>query len=156
MIAAQQFRMFLERNQARRRQHSGLPHPAPKTLAIEPALCDRLASAGEHRSYRRPQRFRQTEHDGINRFYDLSHGNPERFSGVEHARAIHVDFDPQFVRTVRDLANHFQGIHGAASHVVRVLDFDQTRGRPVRAERANLAAYLVPLQNAVGRRDGPR
>src|SRR5579863_10708723 len=65
MVAMQNFRRFLERDQSRCREHAGLAHPAAQHFAMDVRFFDEFARANQHRTHRRAQAFRQAEHHRI-------------------------------------------------------------------------------------------
>jgi len=55
------------------------------------------------------------------------------FGSVEYAGTVQVDFDAYSVSFVADLFDDMERVDAAASHVVRIFDFDAAGGCPMGA-----------------------
>ena len=88
VIVCEPRRPLFERDQPCRGQHARLPHSAAHRLAIDARLRHQLRRAHQHRSHRRAQALRQTEHHGVESARQLLHVHAQRHSRVEDARAV--------------------------------------------------------------------
>ncbi len=81
-------------------------------------------------------------------------GLAEMGSGVEDARAVHVDLESALVRVAADVIDGFRGVDRTARHVMRIFDLDQRSGSVVGAEAAQVFLDSIPGENAVFGVDG--
>ena len=93
-------------------------------LAIQASSRDRPVAAHHHRPYRSAQALRQTKHHRIDVLRYATHSLLQVTRRVEHTRAIHVNLQTQAMRLAANLFDHFQRIHRAARHVMRILDLN--------------------------------
>src|SRR6185369_7201447 len=74
---------LLQRDDAGRRDHTGLPHPTAQHLAHAPGLVDELGGPADHRADRRRQALGDTERDRVDIADEITRWPLERDGGVE-------------------------------------------------------------------------
>ena len=160
VVLAESRRMLLERNQSRRREHTGLAHAAAQPLAIESPARHRLGASDQQGPDRRAQTLRQAEHHCIGFRGNFVHRTVQMRRRVENPRAVQMHLEPALMRAVADLVEHFGRIHRAARQIVRVLEFDESRGRAMRAKwdgsQSRICRHVrMPLPVWIGRATQP-
>src|SRR6266404_1074595 len=149
MIDMQSLRRLLQRNQSRRCDHSGLPHPAAEHLPVNPRPFNKRFAARDHRTHRRAQSLRQAKHHRIYLPHHLRDIFSQRRRRIENPRAVQVHLQFHRMRVVANLFHLRRRINSSAPHVHRILQADQRRLRVVINFRSDARLHLLPRQNPI-------
>ena len=148
VILGQALDHLAQGDEAGRREHTRLAHPATQTLALQASVDDHFFGSGQQRADRRAQALGQAAHHGGDRRGPLCGAHTRCRLGVEEPGAVQVD---GHVTGGRGHGGQL-GLRpqGARRRHVRVLDTDQRhRGLMVRRRRPE-PAHVVRGEDAVG------
>ena len=135
-------------------EDAGLAHAAAEGLADGSSAVDIVLGSDEHGADRSAESFRQAEVDGGEAAGDLGDGQVEGRCGVEDAGSVEMDGEAGLLGAGPDC---FQGVewgHGAAGHVVRVFDADETGGGAIVDLGRDGGREVLPGEDAARSGDG--
>ena len=135
-------------------EDAGLAHAATERLADRTGAINAVLGADEHGADRGAETLGQAEVDRGEAAGDFGDGQIEGGSGVEDARSIEMNRETGLFGASPDGFEGGERSDGAAGHIVRVFDTDETGGCAVVDLWRDGGREMLPGEDAARRHDG--
>ena len=149
MIDVEALGGFFERDSSGGGQNADLTHATAEHLAVHAGFFDEGLRADDHGADGSAESFGKAEHHGIEMARDFRDLHAQRHRGVKDACAIEMNFQSGGMSAAADIVDLRDGVERATSHVVRILETNESGLRVVINPGPDQRCNLRPGQDAL-------